>query len=449
MKTTRKSRVLLSASIGVGFSAVMFLDPILFAVLAVLLGIMLAEAILLFIATRRALSRFSISNVSLEQRPIYPGEEISGKFRFENKWRGLVSISSDSDFLNFTPNSLRGERSKSIDFSFKTPFAGNYAIRKLDLTLVTPLGLFSGNCSIPIELKFSVFPRVMQLVGVSTRLLGKSGIGETPVELPGIGTEFYEMREYQVGDDYRNINWKASARRGEIVVIERMKEVGGSYYLVLDARASGYFERDRLASTFLQIANTLTMSRSKFGVIVHDGEKITSIRRIGVPEDSLGLALKVALDFAFVNVNSLPEELSGVASQAMKISEKLASSSGLVVLSEIENAGRMNLKNEIGSSDLFLNIMSLVRESGEERPTVLYVTSEKNTSQFIEFGTLLRQILGVDYVLVDPSMPWVVEPNEEEAYSSYERFASRLKSLAASRIEYAVGEPRTIAQEVL
>lgn len=42
--------------------------------------------------------------------------------------------------------------------------------------------------------------------------------GQTPVLLRGHGTEFDSLREYVVGDDVRSIDWRATARRSDVVV---------------------------------------------------------------------------------------------------------------------------------------------------------------------------------------------------------------------------------------
>ncbi|RYG63947.1 DUF58 domain-containing protein, partial [bacterium] len=42
-------------------------------------------------------------------------------------------------------------------------------------------------------------------------------IGLHLLKLRGQGTEFESLREYNTGDEYKNINWKASARRGKLI----------------------------------------------------------------------------------------------------------------------------------------------------------------------------------------------------------------------------------------
>src|SRR5579875_437063 len=452
MKPTLRGRILLAVLVGLAFCAILFQDILILIAFIVLGVLLLGEALWMKIVTLRPEKWFGASNLESNfDKRIYPGEVLGGKFLFTKRGSGTLSISSDLRFLKINPDNLESsERSKEIQLQFKTPFAGEYFVRKLNLSLLGPLRLVQGSCAVPLSLKFTVIPRVIQAAITSSRLLaGRSGIGETPVNLPGIGTEFYEMRGYQIGDDYRQINWKASARWGELIINERMKEVGGSYYIVLETRARDYFERDRLATTFLQIANTLTMSRSKFGVVIHDGENVLSVKRVEIPEKSLSFALGIALDFVDVKQEDLPEELTAVASSSLLANRRMASEMRLEVVDQIEEHGRLSLQGSVTLRDVYSHLIDLVREERSEPPEILYVSGlESSLSEEIEFGATLKRKYGANFILIDPTMPWVVEASEREAYEAYLKFASKLRALELSRTEYAVGDPSTVISKL-
>lgn len=57
----------------------------------------------------------------------------------------------------------------------------------------------------------------------------------------GIGTEFESLREYLKGDDYKRIDWKASARRNRIISKDFQVEVNQSVLIAIDcSRTMGY-----------------------------------------------------------------------------------------------------------------------------------------------------------------------------------------------------------------
>ncbi|MHA1370457.1 MAG: DUF58 domain-containing protein, partial [Promethearchaeota archaeon] len=54
----------------------------------------------------------------------------------------------------------------------------------------------------------------------------------------GTGTDFHAIREYQFGDEFRKINWKATARLGKFMVKEYSQEKNMNVLLVLDASST-------------------------------------------------------------------------------------------------------------------------------------------------------------------------------------------------------------------
>ncbi|MBP66162.1 MAG: DUF58 domain-containing protein, partial [Euryarchaeota archaeon] len=52
---------------------------------------------------------------------------------------------------------------------------------------------------------------------------------------PGQGSEFYSLREYVPGDPFKNINWKAFARTGDLMVNEKCRDAVTDLYLLLDS----------------------------------------------------------------------------------------------------------------------------------------------------------------------------------------------------------------------
>ena len=55
-----------------------------------------------------------------------------------------------------------------------------------------------------------------------------------PVLIRGQGTEFDSLREYVVGDDVRSIDWRATARRADVVVRTWRPERDRRVVIVLD-----------------------------------------------------------------------------------------------------------------------------------------------------------------------------------------------------------------------
>src|SRR6202042_18618 len=55
------------------------------------------------------------------------------------------------------------------------------------------------------------------------------------LRLRGIGREFESLREYQHGDELRNLSWTATARRGRLITRQYTTERSQQVWIVLDA----------------------------------------------------------------------------------------------------------------------------------------------------------------------------------------------------------------------
>ncbi len=474
MQITQRGRAVIAASVALAFSAILFQgDLIITAVLLILVWIVIGEAIWLKIVTRNPDRWFRVSNVYEQKeadgnespsfsRRSYPGMAVQEHFILRKNGRGALEISSDNEFLHFNPSKVMPQELVSkITAEFSTPFAGEYSSEILKIRVDGPLHLFSENCSIPLTFHYTVFPKVLDVAGTSSRLLGRGGIGEIPIEKPGIGTEFYEMRNYQLGDDYRQVNWKATARRGELIVNEKMREVGSSYYVVLEAYSPDYFDRDRLASAFLQIANSLAMAGARFGIIVHDGAgRIVALKKVDFPLLSLSFALSVALKFADIKSEDIFGTKSSVLmplpSYLLRSSATTLNKGGSATLADIEEGGRLQLQKALRGDDAHLQTILDVFRGGsdDERPAILYISGlfhwkgGSSLSSVVELASHIRRTYGAEFVLVNPTSPWVVLSNEEEAVLEYQEFLRKLRVLRTANIEYSVGDPVTVANRI-
>jgi len=67
----------------------------------------------------------------------------------------------------------------------------------------------------------------------------RSTAGSHLTRLRGDGSEFADLRTYQPGDALRSVNWKASARRGELMANQRHPERATDVVLVIDTTDDG------------------------------------------------------------------------------------------------------------------------------------------------------------------------------------------------------------------
>ncbi len=111
-------------------------------------------------------------------------------------------------------------------------------------------------------------------IEIKTRGLSKNIFaGEYHTAFKGRGMTFSEVREYQYGDDVRNIDWNVTARFNKpyIKVFEEEREM--TMMLLVDVSASGEFgtthqvKRDMMAEIAATIAFSAIQNNDKIGVI--------------------------------------------------------------------------------------------------------------------------------------------------------------------------------------
>lgn len=109
---------------------------------------------------------------------------------------------------------------------------GSYTFGDINLRYVSQLQTFIRQARYPAEADVKVYPNVIEVRKYD--LLAQKGLlfelGLRQARIFGSGTEFERLREYTTDDEFRRINWKATARRGKPIAAEY--ETERSQYVV-------------------------------------------------------------------------------------------------------------------------------------------------------------------------------------------------------------------------
>ena len=98
-----------------------------------------------------------------------------------------------------------------------------------------PLGLSGRQSSHRVPWQVRILPPFLSRKHLPSRLAKLRELdGAVPVLIRGQGTEFDSLREYVIGDDVRSIDWRATARRADVVVRTWRPERDRRIVLVLD-----------------------------------------------------------------------------------------------------------------------------------------------------------------------------------------------------------------------
>ncbi len=93
------------------------------------------------------------------------------------------------------------------------------------------------------------------------------------MRMRGEGTEFESLRDYSAGDAFRAIDWKATARRGKLMVVQREVERSQDVMLMLDcgrlmtAQINDQRKLDYAITAALSVASIASLASDRVGVV--------------------------------------------------------------------------------------------------------------------------------------------------------------------------------------
>ncbi|MFO7538857.1 MAG: DUF58 domain-containing protein [Chloroflexota bacterium] len=115
---------------------------------------------------------------------------------------------------------------------------GTFKLPAVQITTSETFGLFVQQTNLSAPAQLAVIPTYQRLRHVPVRALRTLGFtGPIPSRQGGAGVDFFGVRQYQPGDPFRRVNWRAMARYGDIPYTtefeqERITDIG----LILDVR---------------------------------------------------------------------------------------------------------------------------------------------------------------------------------------------------------------------
>lgn len=170
---------------------------------------------------------------------------------------------------------LKPYQQKSIVWYFKPLQRGEYYFGNIHVFASVGPGLLSRRFTVKADKMIPVYPSFMQLYKykllMSTTL--KSPGGSHRMRKIGHSMEFEQIKEYVTGDDIRTLNWKASARKGELMINNFMEERSQQVYCIIDKGRlmkmpfDGLTLLDYAINTCLVLSNVCLRKQDRVGVI--------------------------------------------------------------------------------------------------------------------------------------------------------------------------------------
>lgn len=203
---------------------------------------------------------------------------------------------------------LKPYQQKTIRWQFKPSKRGEYYFGNIHLFTSLGLGFFSRKFTIEAEKTVPVYPAFMQLYKYELLMSAalKPQTGGHRMRKIGHSMEFEQIKDYVSGDDIRTLNWKASARRGGLMVNNFTEERSQQVYCIIDKGRlmkmpfDGMTLLDYAINSCLVLSNVCLRKQDRVGVITFSnvqGSILPADRKPVQSENILQLLYKQQTDF--------------------------------------------------------------------------------------------------------------------------------------------------------
>lgn len=225
----------------------------------------------------------------------------------------VLSLGSQNDILiyvnNFSPYTLQCHlvdeipiqfQARNFGYDFSLPQGGNklvtfqlrptnrgvYKFGKIHIYIKSQIGFAIRRITIDADLNIDVYPSIIEMKQFELRALPKimSQTGLKKIRRIGQSYEFEQIKYYAAGDDFRNINWKATGRRSTLMVNQFEDEKSQPVYSLIDNSRSMLMPFNQLSlldyavNSSLVISNVALGKHDKAGLLTFSNKPGTGVR---------------------------------------------------------------------------------------------------------------------------------------------------------------------------
>ena len=130
------------------------------------------------------------------------------------------------------PGRLDAQATIQLDWTWQPPRRGKWDVSVRHVASFFPFGFFNKKLAAHLTRTLTVWPAIIEYQRHPVGGFRWSGVTER-LSRAGSGNDLLALRRYAPGDSHRLINWKASARTGQLLVRQFAAEANESYKLWL------------------------------------------------------------------------------------------------------------------------------------------------------------------------------------------------------------------------
>jgi uncharacterized protein (DUF58 family) len=307
---------------GLTFTAALLLVALAAALSANNLLFLIAAAMLATLMVSSFVSRLSLAGLQVDlllPEHICARRSTAARIRLRNlKWiMPSVSIQISGEPLNGVESILRepiyypilpGRSAIEEETEVLFPRRGEHGDNLFIFTTRFPFGFIEKNISVALKRDTLVYPAIE--ARPEWEPLAAAIRGELEAQAPGGEHDFYRIRPYVSSESARHLDWKSTARTGELQIREFAREQRQTLEIILDRRIGAgqeaWFEEAVECCAYLVWefqANPLVVRSQRFvGRVPEDSDIYDILRFLAVTAPDSGLVSEPAIDEPSVQV---------------------------------------------------------------------------------------------------------------------------------------------------
>ncbi len=168
-----------------------------------------------------------------------------------------------------------------IRYELRPVQRGEYDFGAVNVYVQSPLRLLKRRYRFSQDQQVAVYPSFLQMkqyefMAISSRL---TDLGIKKIRRVGMSQEFEQIRPYVSGDEVRSVNWRATARRNELMVNAYQEEKSQAIYCLIDkgrvmrSPFDGLSLLDYAINATLVMSNIALLKQDKAGVLTFSDQR--------------------------------------------------------------------------------------------------------------------------------------------------------------------------------
>lgn len=251
-----------------------------FAMFAWLL-LMVASTVIHWINIKRIFAQFEVEKTELSA-----GESVSITYRVMNQSlvpafhvsiHPVLSKAFGYDAFDADAYTLDSYEYKVIERQLVCKRRGFYTLGQVRFEVMDPLGMVKSRFSKSRPIELVVRPRVESLEAYDISPEERFGVRGMSIRHLSDQSSIKSVRDYVEGDNLRDVHWKLSAKKGQLLTKEYSQSVEAMVYLLIDAQTTAYDPEGLMADHAMDLAASLVhqwlMSGKKVQLILSDAQK--------------------------------------------------------------------------------------------------------------------------------------------------------------------------------